>query len=135
MIRTTLRNVTRRSLLVAVALFIPKKVRASPAYVIAAPCLGVKDAACVDVCPVDCIHPTKTETDFKKQKMLYINPVACIDCGACVPICPVKAVFPLDDLPKKWAQYAPINANYYKLKGSPSKEPSKKGSTPSKPKK
>ncbi|MEP7041053.1 MAG: ferredoxin, partial [Chloroflexota bacterium] len=25
-------------------------------YVIAEPCIGVKDASCVDVCPVDCIH-------------------------------------------------------------------------------
>ncbi|HYT46384.1 MAG TPA: ferredoxin, partial [Methylomirabilota bacterium] len=26
-------------------------------YVITQPCIGVKDASCVDVCPVDCIHP------------------------------------------------------------------------------
>jgi NAD-dependent dihydropyrimidine dehydrogenase PreA subunit len=25
--------------------------------VITFPCIGVKDASCVDVCPVDCIHP------------------------------------------------------------------------------
>jgi ferredoxin len=29
------------------------------AYVIAEPCIGVKDTACVDACPVDCIHPKK----------------------------------------------------------------------------
>src|SRR6266403_1659550 len=29
------------------------------AYVIAEPCIGTKDTACVDVCPVDCIHPAK----------------------------------------------------------------------------
>jgi NAD-dependent dihydropyrimidine dehydrogenase PreA subunit len=28
------------------------------AYVIAEPCIGVKDSSCVEVCPVDCIHPT-----------------------------------------------------------------------------
>jgi ferredoxin len=28
-------------------------------YVIAEPCIGVKDTACVDACPVDCIHPKK----------------------------------------------------------------------------
>ena len=28
------------------------------AYVIAAPCIGTKDNSCVEVCPVDCIHPT-----------------------------------------------------------------------------
>ena len=29
------------------------------AYVIAEPCIGVKDTVCVDACPVDCIHPKK----------------------------------------------------------------------------
>jgi len=28
------------------------------AYVITEPCIDVKDATCVDVCPVDCIHTT-----------------------------------------------------------------------------
>ncbi len=32
------------------------------AYVIAEPCIGVKDTACVDACPVDCIHPKKNMT-------------------------------------------------------------------------
>jgi NAD-dependent dihydropyrimidine dehydrogenase PreA subunit len=32
------------------------------AYVIAEPCIGTKDTACVDACPVDCIHPRKTKT-------------------------------------------------------------------------
>ncbi|MFQ6673658.1 MAG: ferredoxin, partial [Fidelibacterota bacterium] len=31
------------------------------AYIITEPCVGVCDTACVDVCPVDCIHPTKDE--------------------------------------------------------------------------
>ena len=31
------------------------------AYVIAEPCIGTKDSACVDACPVDCIHPRKTK--------------------------------------------------------------------------
>jgi NAD-dependent dihydropyrimidine dehydrogenase PreA subunit len=29
------------------------------AFVSAEPCIGVKDTACVDACPVDCIHPKK----------------------------------------------------------------------------
>ncbi len=33
------------------------------AYTIAEPCIDVKDTACVDVCPVDCIHPTKNEAE------------------------------------------------------------------------
>jgi NAD-dependent dihydropyrimidine dehydrogenase PreA subunit len=84
------------------------------AYVIAEPCIGTKDTACVDVCPVDCIHPRKDEADFEAAKQLFINPDECIDCGACVPVCPVTAIFALEDLPEKWAGYTKINADYYK---------------------
>ena len=49
------------------------------AYVIAEPCIGTKDAACVDACPVDCIHPKKDEAQFEGAEMLYIDPVECID--------------------------------------------------------
>ena len=52
------------------------------AYVITEPCIGTKDSACVDVCPVDCIHPRKDEPAFESAKMLYIHPDECIDCGA-----------------------------------------------------
>jgi NAD-dependent dihydropyrimidine dehydrogenase PreA subunit len=61
------------------------------AYVIAEPCIGVKDTACVDACPVDCIHPKKETTyddgrpTFEQVSQLYIDPIECIDCGACVP--------------------------------------------------
>jgi len=61
-------------------------------YVIAEPCIGTKDTACVDVCPVDCIHPRKDEPSFEAETQLYINPAECIDCGACVPVCPVTAI-------------------------------------------
>ncbi len=74
------------------------------AYVIAEPCIGTKDAACVDACPVDCIHPKKDEAKHGEVEMLYIDPVECIDCGACVPVCPVSAIFAQDDLPEKWAR-------------------------------
>lgn len=83
------------------------------AYVIAEPCIGEKDAACVDVCPVDCIHPRKDEADFSSASQLYINPDECIDCGACVPVCPVNAIFAKDDLPPKWSHFARINAEWY----------------------
>src|ERR1700692_1577535 len=82
-------------------------------YVIAEPCIGTKDAACVDACPVDCIHPKKDEANFATEQMLYIDPVECIDCGACVPVCPVSAIFAQDDLPEKWKQYTEKNAAYY----------------------
>jgi len=51
------------------------------AYVIAEPCIGTKDTACVDVCPVDCIHPRKDEPAFESETQLYIHPTECIDCG------------------------------------------------------
>ena len=45
------------------------------AYVIAEPCIGTKDAACVDACPVDCIHPKKDEAKFETEELIYIDPV------------------------------------------------------------
>jgi len=83
------------------------------AYVIAEPCIGTKDTACVDACPVDCIHPKKDDAKHADEQMLYIDPVECIDCGACVPVCPVSAIFALDDLPEKWKDYAEKNAKYF----------------------
>jgi len=83
------------------------------AYVIAEPCIDVKDTACVDACPVDCIHPRKNESDFAGAAQLYIDPVECIDCGACVPVCPVSAIFALEDLPGKWKHYTRLNADHY----------------------
>lgn len=83
------------------------------AYIIAEPCIDVKDTACVDACPVDCIHPRKDDEDFAAKNMLYINPVECIDCGACVPVCPVSAIFAEGDLPQKWEKFAQINAEHY----------------------
>ena len=85
------------------------------AFVIAKPCVGVKDTACVTVCPVDCIHPTKDEADaFSAEDMLYIDPDTCIDCGLCVDECPVKAIFPQEDLPAEWSEFLGRNAEYYK---------------------
>lgn len=84
------------------------------AYVIAEPCIGTKDTACVDVCPVDCIHPRKDEADFVDAVQLYIDPDECIYCGACVPVCPVSAIFPKEDLPEKWSAFAQTNSDHYK---------------------
>ena len=78
-------------------------------YVIAQPCIDVKDKACVDVCPVDCIHPV----DGEDVKQLFIDPDECIDCGACEPECPVEAIFTEEDLPEEWAHFTKINADYF----------------------
>ncbi|HEY6553351.1 MAG TPA: ferredoxin family protein [Vicinamibacteria bacterium] len=85
-------------------------------YVIAEPCVNTKDTACVEVCPVDCIHPKKDEEDFAKETKLFIDPETCIDCGACVPVCPVQAIFPLEELPEKWASYAQMEVDWYNSK-------------------
>lgn len=84
------------------------------AYVIALPCVNVKDTACVTVCPVDCIHPTKNEEAFAVEEMLYIDPEICIICNLCVDECPVKAIYPQDDLPAEWVSFIDRNAEYYK---------------------
>lgn len=63
------------------------------ACVIAQPCIGVKDTACITVCPVDVIHPTKEEEGFAAVEQLYIEPTHCIDCGLCAQECPVNAIF------------------------------------------
>jgi NAD-dependent dihydropyrimidine dehydrogenase PreA subunit len=82
------------------------------AFVIAEPCIGVKDTACVDACPVDCIHPRKDE-EISSALQLYIDPEVCIDCGMCISICPVLAIYPQEDLPPKWQHFAQINADWY----------------------
>ena len=80
------------------------------AYVIAEPCIGVKDKSCVEVCPMDCIHGAETDA------MFYIDPAECMDCDACVPVCPVEAIFAEANLPEKWQHFAQINAGYFKNK-------------------
>jgi len=82
-------------------------------YVIAEPCIGVKDTACVDACPVDVIHPRSDEADFAIANQLYIDANDCICCGACVPVCPVSAICLSEDLPEKWARFVQINAGWY----------------------
>jgi len=84
------------------------------AHVIAEPCIGTKDTSCVDVCPVDCIHPAKGEGTFEGAKQLFIDPDTCIDCGLCVDECPVQAIFPEEDLPEEWREYIQLNADWYK---------------------
>jgi len=86
------------------------------AHVIAQPCIGTKDASCVQVCPVDCIHPGKDDAAFAAAEQLYIDPDVCIDCGLCVDECPVTAIFPLEDLPAEWKNFVELNAAYYKKK-------------------
>ncbi len=79
-------------------------------YVITEPCIDVKDATCMDVCPVDCIHTSDDDNQF------YIDPEICIDCEACVFVCPVDAIFYEEDVPEKWRNYTKINLDYFQAK-------------------
>lgn len=80
-------------------------------YVIALPCVDVKDKACIAECPVDCI--------YEGDRMLYIHPDECVDCGACEPVCPVEAIYYEDDLPAQWADYYKANVEFFSAVGSP----------------
>jgi NAD-dependent dihydropyrimidine dehydrogenase PreA subunit len=75
------------------------------AYVIAEPCVGVHDRACVEECPVDCIYD-----GLRKG---YIQPDECVDCGACEPVCPVTAIFHEEDLPAEWSRYSRIDREFF----------------------
>ncbi len=80
-------------------------------YVIALSCADVKDRSCVEECPVDCI--------YEGDRMLYIHPDECVDCGACEPVCPVEAIYYEVDLPAQWVDYTTINAEFFTDLGSP----------------
>jgi NAD-dependent dihydropyrimidine dehydrogenase PreA subunit len=80
-------------------------------YVIAQPCVDLKDKACIEECPVDCI--------YEGGRMLYIHPDECVDCGACEPVCPVEAIFYEDDVPAEWAPFTAANAEFFEGVGSP----------------
>ena len=79
------------------------------AYVICEPCVGVKDKACVEICPVDCIYERDDRKKGDFPDMLFIHPEECIDCGVCQPECPVSAIFPEDDVPEEWGPGGEIN--------------------------
>jgi ferredoxin len=83
-------------------------------YVITEPCIGSKDNSCVEVCPVDCIHPMPDEPGYEQEEQLYINPDECIDCNACVQACPVEACYSDVNLPPEWEKFAEINVAYFK---------------------
>jgi ferredoxin len=83
-------------------------------YVIAKPCVGVKDTACIVVCPTDVIHPTPAEAEFTSVDQLYIEPTQCIDCMLCAGECPVNAIFADHDVPEEWQDFIEKNAAWYR---------------------
>jgi len=76
------------------------------AFVVTEPCFGCKYTDCVTVCPAECFH--------EGEKMLYIDPVECVDCNACLPECPVEAIFYEDDVPEPWRDFIALNAEMSK---------------------
>jgi NAD-dependent dihydropyrimidine dehydrogenase PreA subunit len=80
-------------------------------YVITEPCVDAMHKTCIDVCPVDCI--------YEGERMLYIHPDECIDCGACEPTCPVHAIYQEDDVPEEWHEYMAANEEFFAAIGSP----------------
>ena len=80
-------------------------------YVIAEPCVDLKDKACIEECPVDCI--------YEGRRSLYIHPEECVDCGACEPVCPAEAIYFEDDLPEQWSEYRAANAGFFVALGTP----------------
>lgn len=96
-------------------------------YIIAEPCVNVRDRACVEVCPVDCIYEVNDDgvsvhgvkAPAGKEQILYIHPEECIDCGACEPVCPVDAIFMDEETPANWKEYIALN---YELSAIPYEE-------------
>jgi ferredoxin len=88
------------------------------AYVINEPCIAVKDNSCVEVCPVDCIHPTPDEPGYDEHDQLYIDPEECIDCDACVEACPVDAITADHQVPAEWQHFIELNVAYYRRRAA-----------------
>ena len=94
------------------------------AYVITEPCVGVKDATCLEVCPVDCIASTEEENQY------YVDPDICIACEQCALVCPVTAIFLDVEVPGYFRSYIEKNADFYrKTKGEPMPVPIEKALT------
>lgn len=80
-------------------------------HVITSKCISEVYAACVQVCPADCMHfvaAMPAGYPSEGQPMVVVDPVECIDCGACLPECPIGAIIDDPGQDQYWAQ---INAN------------------------
>jgi NAD-dependent dihydropyrimidine dehydrogenase PreA subunit len=80
-------------------------------YVIAEPCIDVKDKACIEECAAERI--------CESERILSIRPGDCADRGGCEPVRAVDAIFCEDDVPGQWAQLTVENAKFPDQVGSP----------------
>jgi len=80
-------------------------------YVIALPCVDLLDKTCIAECPVDCI--------YEGDRMMYIHPDECVDCGACEPVCPVDAISFEAEVPAQWKGFYRVNVEFFDDLGSP----------------
>lgn len=93
-------------------------------YVITEPCVGVKDATCLEVCPEDCIESADDENQY------FVDPTICIACEQCKLVCPVEAIFLDVEVPGYFQSYIAKNADFYrKTKGEPMPVPVDKALT------
>jgi NAD-dependent dihydropyrimidine dehydrogenase PreA subunit len=94
-------------------------------FVIAEPCVGTCDTACVSVCPVDCIHGPVSPAELQTMEptaraarvaglQMLIDPETCTCCGACATQCPVSAIFEEDELPSEWRRYRQLAIDFYR---------------------
>lgn len=79
------------------------------AYVIAEACVDHMDQSCIQVCPVDAIA-----SEPGLDRKLYIDPDGCIECASCASVCPNGAIYEAAQLPADLADYAWIDAAWYR---------------------
>lgn len=75
------------------------------AFIISQACVDIKDGACTEVCPVDCI--------YEGGRMYYIHPDECVNCGLCESICPVDAIRDELDAEPAEAAYIAVNQEFF----------------------
>ena len=75
------------------------------ALIINGACVDIKDGACTEVCPVDCI--------YEGGRMFYIHPDECIECGLCESVCPVDAIRYDDEVDDRDKPFVAVNREYF----------------------
>ncbi len=85
-------------------------------HVVTARCIDCRYTDCAAVCPVDCFFR------LESPQMLVIDPDTCIDCDLCQEACPVNAIWPDEELPDVYKEWAAKNAALWKSGANVSKQ-------------